>query len=139
MFPVQFDGRDDELAMDDVIEGLRSLMDVAFKSVLGIEQYTVSDPLFQAAQSLFVSADGVPYGGSMYGLFLNLQVASLSMVHPSLKHSQSAVIEHVEIHDLNHKMREYLRMDKWHETSYRNPFGAALDAHSILGKQVCDF
>ena len=136
IFPITFDGRDDELEMDDIIENLRSLMDIAFKSVMGIEQYTVSNPHFQAAHSLFINDDGIPYGASMYGLFLNLQVASVSTVHPSMRHSENAMIENVQIHNLNHKMTEYLRMDKYHDTSYRNPYGAALDAHSVLSKQI---
>ncbi len=136
VFPVQFDGRDDEVSLDEVIETLRSLMDIAFKSVLGVEEYDAADPLYAAAKELFVADSGTPSGAVLYGLFLNQWVAAIYGAHPSMKHSVGAVIENVQIHDLDHATREVLRMDKWHENSYRNPFGAAISAEAVLGQQV---
>ena len=135
-FPIAFDGRDDELSMDDIIENLRSLMDIAFRSAMELEDYDVDDAQFVAAKELFLVHPGTPSGGVMYGLFLNQFVAAVSGVHPSMKHSKNAVIENVQIHDLDHNTREYLRMDRFETNSYRNPFGAALAAHSVLGKQM---
>ena len=104
IFPVQFAGRQESMTFDDVIEHLRDSMDIAFKSVMGIEQYDEDDEDYQTAKELFINEDGIPYGAVMYGLFLNLYVANVFTIHPSTKHGNAAVIENLKIHDLEHKV-----------------------------------
>ena len=104
IFPITFDQREEALEFDDVIENLRDLMDIAFKSVMGQETYDEDDEDYQKAKELFINEDGIPYGAVMYGLFLNLYVANVFTIHPSIKHASGAVFENVHIHDLNHKV-----------------------------------
>ena len=92
IFPITFSGRSTAVSFDDVIERLRALMDVAFRSVMEIEEYSDDDPLFVEAKELFINEDGIPYGAVMYGLFLNLyflerpMFTSLLKVSSTLKH-----------------------------------------------------
>ena len=113
IFPVHFAGRSKSVSFDDVIENLRDLMDIAFRSVMGIEEYDDDDARYQKAKSLFINEDGIPYGAVMYGLFLNLYYANVFRVHPTLHHADGAQIENVNIHGLHHKMTEYVRMDDY--------------------------
>ena len=133
-----FDGRDEALELDDIIENLRNLMDIAFKSVMGQETYDEDDADYLEAKELFINEDGIPYGAVMYGLFLNLWFANVFTIHPSIKHGDGAEIENLRIHGLHHKMLEYVRMDKPRESLYRNQFNAPLDASRVLGDQVLD-
>ena len=80
-----------------------------------------------------MNEDGIPYGATMYGLFLNQNMAAIHGTHPSMKHSESADIEGLEVHDLNHKMVEYLRLDRFQQSVIRNPVGGALSASAVLG------
>ena len=67
MFPIAFDGRREEYALQDIIDRLRSLMYMAFKSVMEADPDFVD---FALARKLFINEDGTPYGAAMYGLFL---------------------------------------------------------------------
>eukprot|EP01084_Bolivina_argentea_P063750 116331_1 len=136
VFPIEFDGREETMEFDDVIQNLRHLMDIAFKSVMKIQEYDANDEDYIAAKSLFINSDGVPYGAVMYGLFLNLRVANVFQIHPSMQHSHNAIIHDLKIHDLHHKTMEYLRLDKFMTAPYKNPYNAALDATSVLGDQI---
>jgi len=136
VFPVRFSGREEAVSFDDVIETLRDLMDIAFKTVMKIEEYDDDDEDYQTARALFINDDGIPYGAVMYGLFLNLYVANVFTIHPSTKHATNAFIENVVIHDLEHKTLEYIRFDKWDEAMYRNQFNGPLDASWLLGDQT---
>merc|ERR1719361_1674803 len=136
IFPITFSGRTESLEFDDIIENLRNLMDIAFKSVMGVEEYDDDDEDYLEAKELFISDDGLPYGAVMYGLFLNLKFANVFTIHPSVHHAAGALLENVHVHDLNHKSLEYVRMDKWNEAMYRNQFNAPLDANAILGDQI---
>merc|ERR1719206_65648 len=101
---------------------------------MGVDHgYAEDDARFVEAKSLFINEDGLPYGATMYGLFLNLYVANVFTIHPSLKHSNGAVIENLYIHDLHHKMDEYIRVDSG-EFVYKNAFDAAFDAKALLGE-----
>ena len=93
---------------DEIIETLRDLMDIAFKAVMGIEEYAEDDPDYYEAKQLFINEDGIPYGAVMYGLFLNLWVANVFTIHPSIKHASGAEFDNVYIHDLLHKTMEYV-------------------------------
>ena len=104
IFPITFSGREEALEFEDVINTLRDLMDIAFKSVMGIEVYDKDDKQYNIARELFVNGDGLPYGAVMYGLFLNLWFANVFTIHPSVKHSEGAVIENLKIHGLHHKV-----------------------------------
>ena len=86
-----------------------------------------------AATALFVNGDDVPYGAVLYGLFRNLYFANVFTVHPSLKHSRGATLTNVRVHDLTHRMREYVRLDKQLTAPYKNVFNAAFDAEALLG------
>ena len=108
VFPVTFSGREEALEFDDVIENLRTLMDIAFKSVMGIEEYADDDADYLMARDLFINEDGIPYGAVMYGLFLNLWISNVFMIHPSVKHAQNATISNLNIHGLKHKTMEYV-------------------------------
>ena len=111
IFPLTFSGRDYELPLEEIVGHLRNLMDVAFKSVMNIEEYDDDDAVYAEAKSLFINEDGLPYGAVMYGLFLNLWYSNVFRIHPSLKHAVGATVENVHIHDLHHKTMEYVRMD----------------------------
>ena len=108
IFPLTFSGRNESVEFDDVIENLRDLMDIAFKSVMGVEQYDEDDDDFLEAKELFINEDGIPYGAVMYGLFLNLWFANVFTIHPSTKHASGAELANVTIHDLTHKTIEYV-------------------------------
>ena len=111
IFPITFSGRDTALEMDDVIETLRDLMDIAFKSVMGIEDYDDDDEQYQIARDLFINEDGIPYGATIYGMFLNLYVSNVLQFHPSVKHSHDALIENVTVHGLHHNVCSvYIRL-----------------------------
>merc|ERR1719361_3414005 len=111
IFPVKLAGKgarkEEALEFDDIIENLRDSMDIAFKSVMGIEEYDEDDADYQNAKQLFINEDGVSYGAVMYGLFLNLWVANVFRIHPSIKHSHNADITNLKIHGLHHKTMEY--------------------------------
>ena len=108
IFPITFSGRDEALEFEDVINNLRDLMDIAFKSVMGVEGYADNDPQYQKAKELFINDDGIPYGAVMYGLFLNLWISNVFNIHPSNKHSSGADLENVHIHGLTRKVRSSL-------------------------------
>ena len=112
-FPLRFDGREHAVTLRELIDNLQDLVDVAFKSVMGIEEYDDDDAQYLEAKSLFINEDGIPYGAVMYGLFLNLYYANVFRVHPTLHHADGAQIENVNIHGLHHKMTEYIRMDDY--------------------------
>jgi len=135
LFPFTFDGRDREIrSLGEMADNLRELMDIAFKSVMDVDHgYAEDDERFLEAKSLFINDDGLPYGAVLYGLFLNLYVANVFKIHPSMKHSDGAVIENLYIHGLHHKMDEYIRLDKANRFVYKNPFDAGLDAEAMLG------
>ena len=135
-FPMTFSGRSEAVDFEDIIENLRTPMDIAFRSVMGLQVYDDDDEDYQRARELFINEDGIPYGAVMYGLFLNLWFSNVFSIHPSTKHSEGALLENVEIHGLQHKMVEYLRLDKVMTAPYKNPFNAALDARALLGDQV---
>jgi len=137
VFPVLFDGRTKAIeSLDEMADNLRDLMDIAFKAVMKVEEYDETDERYQEAKALFINDDGLPYGAVMYGLFLNLYVSNVFAIHPTLKHGDGAVIENLYIHDLHHKMDEYVRFDKLNTFVYKNPFDAALDASAMLGDQL---
>ena len=132
-----FDGREQELSFDDVLERLRSAMDIAFWTATEHKAFDRDDADYVAAKELFVNADGVPFGGALYGLFLNQFMAGNVGTHSTMKHAENAVIEELEIHDLKHRMAETLRLDKMGTAPYRNAFGAALNAkHLLSGQQL---
>ena len=79
-------------------------MDIAFKSVMGIEGYAEDDPQYEVAKELFINDDGIPYGAVMYGLFLNLWISNVFTIHPSILHSSGADLQNVHIHGLTHKV-----------------------------------
>merc|ERR550525_1105493 len=135
-FPILFDGRDEAMEFSDIINNLRDLMDIAFKSVMGIDGYADHDPMYVKAKELFINEDGIPYGAVMYGMFLNLWFANVFTIHPSIKHAVGAEIENVNIHGLHHKTMEYVRMDHARHAMYRNQFNAPLDATALLGDQL---
>ena len=104
-FPLEFNGREDTpMSLPDVIDTLHNLMDIAFKAVMGVEEYDEDDEDYQAAKKLFINEDGMPYGAVVYGLFLNLYYANVFKVHPSLNYGERANIENVTIHGLHHKV-----------------------------------
>ena len=94
IFPITFSGRDESLEFDDIIENLRNLMDIAFKSVMGIQEYDDDDEDYLEAKNLFISDDGLPYGAVMYGLFLNLKFANVFTIHPSVHHGSPRYRNH---------------------------------------------
>merc|ERR1719242_2296283 len=132
-FPILFDGRDSALELDEIITELREQMDMAFKYVMNVETYDDNDEQWIAAKELFINEDGIPYGAVMYGLFLNLWFANVFTIHPSTKHSRSATLENINIHDLTHKMMEYNRLDAFSQAMYRNQFNAPLDTRALIG------
>merc|ERR1719361_302446 len=132
IFPVTFNGKS-AMEFDEILTNLRDQMDMAFKYVMGLEEYDDDDDEWQAAKHLFVNEDGIPYGAVMYGLFLNLWFANVFTIHPSIKHAQSATLENINIHDLTHKMMEYNRLDAFSQAMYRNQFNAPLDARALIG------
>merc|ERR1719361_1728224 len=136
IFPITFSGRDEALEFEEIISNLRSLMDIAFKAVMGIEGFADDDPQYRIAKDLFINEDGIPYGAVMYGMFLNLWFANVFTIHPSTKHAVGAELENVNIHGLHHKTMEYVRMDHAMNAMYRNQFNAPLDATALLGDQL---
>jgi len=135
-FPLRFSGRDRTMSLQDVTDRLQDLVDVAFRSVMGLESYDDDDPLYLEAAALFINDDGIPYGAVMYGLFLNLYYANVFRVHPTLHHADGAEIENLRIHGLRHKMTEYIRMDDWNRSPFMNPWTGSLDARALLGEQI---
>merc|ERR550525_1983419 len=133
-----FDGRDKGLMIEDVVATLESQMDMAFKYVMGVEEYDDDDEEWAQAKAVFVNPSGLPYGAVMYGLFLNLKFANVFTMHPSLHHSKNAYIENLKIHDLHHKTMEYVRLDRSGNFTYQNQFAAPLDARAMLGEQIED-
>ena len=112
-FPIRFADRERAVSLEEVIEKLQNLVDIAFKAVMGVEEHDARDPEYIEAKELFINEDGIPYGAVMYGLFLNLYYANVFRVHPTLHHADTAQIENVKIHGLHHKMVEYVRMDDY--------------------------
>lgn len=141
LFPVTFDGREEELEFDDVIKRLRSSMDIAFWTAMewakemDVKSYDISNAEYAAAKEAFMNEGGIPFGGALYGLFLNQFMAGNYGTHSTLKYAENAVIENLEIHDLKHRMLETIRLDKWGVAPYKNAFDAALNAKALLGGQ----
>ena len=158
-FPVTFSGRDEALSLQDIIDNLQNLVDIAFAVVMGTEEYDDDDEDYIAAKELFINEDGIPYGAVMYGLFLNLWWSNVFQIHPSLRHGDGAEIENLKIHGLHHKVsvsvktiftsdfiefvffrgdktQEYVRLDNGMTTPFLTMFGAAMDARALLGDQI---
>jgi hypothetical protein len=136
-FPLKFNGREDSpMELMEVIDNLRNLMDIAFKAVMGTEQYDEDDADYVEAKELFINEDGLPYGAVVYGLFLNLYYSNVFKIHPSLNYGHSANIENLKIHGLHHKMMEYVRMDNGWDTTFLNMWESGFDARAILGDQL---
>ena len=103
-FPLQFDGRDEALSLQDIIDNLQNLVDIAFSVVMDTEEYDEDDAEFIAAKELFIDEGGLPYGAVMYGLFLNSWWSNVFQHHPTMRHSDGAQIENLKIHGLHHNV-----------------------------------
>jgi len=135
-FPLKFDGRDEALSLQDIIDRLQDLVDIAFSVVMGTEQYDDDDADYIKAKELFINEDGLPYGAVMYGLFLNSWFSNVFSIHPTTHHSQGAQIENLKIHGMHHSFDEYLRLDNGFISPYQTMFGSSIDARAILGDQI---
>ena len=133
-FPLTFSGRDEAVSLQDIIDNLQNLVDIAFAVVMGTEEYDDDDEDYIAAKALFINEHGLPYGAVLYGLFLNLWWTNVFTIHPSMRHGDGAEIENLTIHGLHNEMEEYIRLD--HSIRYQMMFGASIDASALLGDQI---
>ena len=101
-FPLTFSGRNESVSLQDIIDNLQNLVDIAFAVVMGTEEYDDDDEDYIAAKELFINEDGLPYGAVMYGLFLNSWWTNVFQFHPTLRHSEGAEIKNLKIHGLHH-------------------------------------
>ena len=121
--------------MQDIVDELELKMTLAFKYVVYGEEYSEDDELyddFVDAKSIFVNSHGLGYGASQYGLFLSYPGANVLSFHLSDATAKDATIENVNIHDLNHKTKEYVGI----RTDLRlfvNSFNAPLHLKFLLG------
>eukprot|EP01084_Bolivina_argentea_P090521 163099_1 len=122
---IHFDGREDAVTMNELIESLIGKMNLIFDFV-----YNKNEPVITTTEEqkewddtlqLFYNPSGLPNGASLYGIYLNTKGENAMSYHLNThSFSSHAVLDHVTIHDMRHKMIEYIRVS----TTTMNPFGS---------------
>ena len=114
---VPLSNRDEAVSMGDIVEDLNDQLDMAFNYVVNNVDY---DALYEndkeqlakwkAAKEVFIKEDGIPYGSSMYGIFLNYPGSSILSYHLNNDVSHKATLENIYIHDMTHRTVETLAL-----------------------------
>jgi len=131
---IQFYGRDSPVTIKELADELETQIDMAFNYVLHGVEHSEDDENYNTwlkAKENFINEDGIPYGSGMYGLFFSYPGANVfGYAHSDLR-SSNAVVENVKIHNLYHKMYEYLRFHSG-IPFYVNPFNAVFDVEAAM-------
>ena len=121
--------------MTDLLDIAIEQMDMAFDFVTGGR---TEDELFEEyglewlqAKRVFVyeEQDGIPYGGSMYGVYLNYPGTGITGFYTNNEVSKNVEIDGLYIHDLTHGTLETVCITD-HSKSI---FGVAVSASKLLG------
>jgi len=145
---ISFDGRDDDdgVTMSFLFEELLRRSNMIFDYVANGEEPEISTLKerkdWLLTRSLFYNPSGLPDGASLYGVFANTAGASTMGFNLNVREelfSSALELENLEIHDLRHRMNEYLRVavrtsggDDAFGSVLTNPLGAPLEAQQML-------
>ena len=138
---IRFDQREDEVTMSEMTEELIRKTNLLFDYV-----YNGNEPIITSMseekdwmniKEVFYNPSGLPNGASMYGIFLNTMGESVMSYNLNTNtFSNQAILENIQIHDLRHKMTEYIRVSTKtmnpYGSVYLNPLAAPYDATQML-------
>ena len=125
---IRFDQRENEVTMNDLINELQRQMNLIFDFVVN-----GNEPIFSPhslkeqkdwddIKALFYNPSGLPNGAALYGIYLNTNNEnSMGYDLNTDTFSQNARLQNARIHDLRHRMVEYIRVST---KSNNNPFGS---------------
>eukprot|EP01083_Nonionella_stella_P034077 93279_1 len=105
--------------VSDIIETLRTEMDDAF--------WFSRNDRENARDNLFINADGLPHGATLYGVFLNSEGASVFGLGLSPRHSSDLVLRNVIVKELRSNPMETVRAQLT-----RGPFNDLVDMKRIV-------
>jgi len=134
---IQFYGRDNPTTMAEITKKLQIELDLAWNYIINDFEFTEKDEnydLFVEAKRLFINEKGIPNGGAQYGIFLNTFGASVFTYNLYTGYfSSTATLENVKIHDMQHSMKEYVRLHKYETGNIIiNPFNGPLDVEEMF-------
>merc|ERR1719242_1271723 len=84
-------------------------------------------PSEEAIGNLYVNHDGLPHGGTLYGILLNSEGASVFGLGLSPGYSSNAILRNVEVKELRAKPEETVRAQL-----QRGPFNDLLDMKRVM-------
>ena len=132
-----FHGRmDEEVSMQDLIDKVVPMMDMALSYVLDGESFE-GDPLWDEAVKMFLNPSGLPFGAVLYGLYLNYPSAGIFGWHVNDQTSSDAHLENVRIHSLRHKGIEVVGLNEGGRVIC-NGFNGPLPAKDIFGDDIIE-
>ena len=116
------------VTMSDLVEDLIRGTNQIFEYVMTGNEPDISNIKDQkdwfAVRNQFYNPSGLPDGASLYGIYLNMAGENTMTFHMNMNKnafSDSVMLENVKIHDLRHKMNEYVRVQS---RNVENPFGS---------------
>jgi len=134
---IQFYGRKIPITMAEIVEKLETELDMAWNYVVNNVELTKHDEdydLFVEAKRLFINENGILNAGAQYGIFLNTYGASVYTYNLYTGYwSTKAILENVKIHDMQHSMKEYVRMHLYGTNNVIiNPFNGPLNVEELI-------
>ena len=145
---MQFWSRDDVVTMEDLINEAEFGMDLAFDYyynglLKGDEESEKLDKKYTSeygdvwlnAKSNFIKEDGLPYGSALYGMFLNVNGASVQGYHwfdYDRTYSQDVSLKNVQIHDLKYNGYESVTL-RSSFGQYKSSFAGPFEAKTLFG------
>ena len=142
---ITFADREGEaVTMRDLLEDLIRGTNQMFEFVMTGNEPDISTLKEQkdwfAVRNQFYNPSGLPDGASLYGIYLNMAGENTMTFHMNMaadSFSDSVMLENVKIHDLRHRMNEYVRVqsrtvDNAAGSIYQTPIGAPYEATQML-------
>ena len=131
------------LTLEQIYNNLVDAMDMVFLNAIGqLADNEIDSDLFQAANDLFGTIDGLPDAGSIYGILLNSFSVAIRGFGDSqnigIKQGRNVLIESVEIKDLYLNVREVpaIEFDDCADINSngiaRGPFGDVMDIRKMV-------
>ena len=108
----------------DIIDTLQAEMDQAFEFSYNVDEVSVDDEIYN---NLFTNLDGLPHGGTLYGMFFNSEGASVFGLGLSPGKSTGLTLRNINIHGLRSNPMETVRAQL-----QRGPFNDLLDMERII-------
>ena len=108
------------------------------------ELFDEHDESWQSAKEYFINHSGLPLGGVLHGIYLNVASNTVSFLTVyklyTPYHSSTARLNNIKIHGLRHEMNEWVRLSPvdYPAEVFMNPFGGPIDGEAVLGGITSD-